>query len=224
MSPVGENDLYAFFQICSEDGWNSEGKPEWHKWIQNWFVCLPSALAYIHSKGIRHQDIKPSNIVHKGEKIYFTDFGSSSRFIVGHTTSTVSFSGYTPMYAAPEINDRGCGTDDVGRHGRSADIFALGCVFCDLLSVWQGQSLSDYHGYLSGARGTSYGLFRYSEKIDMLGPIFGSFGSSTLFPQCIQPMLWTDRALRPTAAETATKILSLHYWWGFECECTSSRL
>jgi serine/threonine protein kinase len=49
-------------------------------WIQSWFVCLASALDYMHQQGIRHQDFKPSNIIHKGARIFFTDFSSSCAF------------------------------------------------------------------------------------------------------------------------------------------------
>ena len=31
--------------------------------IQKWFGCLASGLAFIHSKRIRHKDIKPANIL-----------------------------------------------------------------------------------------------------------------------------------------------------------------
>lgn len=34
------------------------------------------------------QDIKPSNVIHRGSDIIFTDFSSSSRFEIGPTTST----------------------------------------------------------------------------------------------------------------------------------------
>lgn len=152
----------------------------------------------------------------KDSRLFFTDLGSSSRFSQGHTTSTDSFSSFTPMYAAPEINGRYGHPDSLGRYGRSADIFALGCVFCDMLSVWQGQSLNDYHSYLSTNAGTFYRSFRYSERVDMLGP---RFRPSTLFPQCIEPMLLFDRGLRPTAAEVVRKVLSLFPWCNFECEC-----
>lgn len=53
MSPVGDNDLYALLQMCGDPGRGLEEKRNWNTWLQNWFVCLPSALDYIHSQGIR---------------------------------------------------------------------------------------------------------------------------------------------------------------------------
>jgi hypothetical protein len=72
MAPVGERDLKTFLDILGDKSspqpadWIDERKP----WLNNWFRCLSSALAYIHSQGVRHQDIKPSNIIHRGSAIY----------------------------------------------------------------------------------------------------------------------------------------------------------
>ena len=219
MSPVGENELREFLEIYGEQDPMPQGTTEWSGWLRRWFVCLASALSYMHDQGIRHQDIKPSNIVHKGNRIFFTDFSSSSTFEVGHTTSTENPSRSSPMYAAPEISSWAAGTGGMRRHGRSSDIFALGCVFCDMLNVWQGRSLSDFHDYLAYGDGTTTGPFRYSDRVDL---ITAKLQPSTLLEHCILPMLSTDRSARPTAAETMRKILSLDVWWGMECECIES--
>ena len=41
-----------------------------------WKMCLVNTLAFVHLKRIRHKDIKPRNILVKGVKVYFSDFGS----------------------------------------------------------------------------------------------------------------------------------------------------
>jgi hypothetical protein len=220
MSPVGDNELREFLEIYSDHDHSPTVKKEWEGWIRSWFVCLTSALAYMHEQGLRHQDIKPSNIIQKGSRIFFTDFSSSSTFVVGHTTSTDNPSRSSPMYAAPEVTYRSSASGDLTRHGRSSDIFALGCVFCDMLSVWQGQSLPDFHDSLSQADGATYGPFRYSDKIVMIEE---KLRPSVLFPQCILPMLSSDRGLRPSAADTLERILSLAPWWDSKCDCISLR-
>ena len=95
MFPVGEGDLTQFLHKTSsmEPPLASElhdaAEPEtWDKLnslskaksaLVLWFSCLMDALVYIHSQGIRHQDIKPSNIV------YLRDIYSSptSAHVVG---------------------------------------------------------------------------------------------------------------------------------------------
>ncbi|KAF2839133.1 hypothetical protein M501DRAFT_954304 [Patellaria atrata CBS 101060] len=74
-----------------------------YRWIQERFACLSSGLAYIHEQGVLHQDIKPSNIIHRDDRVYFTDFSSYSRFTLGQTTSTESPARTSLMHGAPEV-------------------------------------------------------------------------------------------------------------------------
>jgi hypothetical protein len=141
MCPVGDNDLKHFLDEVGEHFEQNAASAQlstWKGWIASWFVCLSSALAYMHKQGVRHQDIKPSNIIHKGGQIYFTDFRSADTFEAGHTTSTEKQSHTSPMYAAPEIIAK------YERHGRGSDIFALGGVFCDMLTVIEDQSVESF--------------------------------------------------------------------------------
>lgn len=108
-------------------------------------MCLASTLAYMHSSGVRHQDIKPSNIIHRGSTIYFTDFSSSSQFQIGQTISTENPARTSAMYSAPEvINCDGV----LNRHGRGTDVFALGAVFREMLTVLTDYSVEDLHRFL----------------------------------------------------------------------------
>lgn len=88
MSPVGDLGLERFLSEIEAHG--LETRHTHCIWLRSWFSCLASALTYIHSQGIRHEDIKPSNIVHRGDRIFFTDFSSSTRFRLGETTSAES--------------------------------------------------------------------------------------------------------------------------------------
>jgi hypothetical protein len=63
------------------------------------------------------------------------------------------------MYPAPELKYRSFTLEGLSRHGRSADIFALDCVFCDMLSAWQGQTLTELHNHLSRAKGAKNRAF-----------------------------------------------------------------
>ncbi|KAF2202467.1 kinase-like protein, partial [Delitschia confertaspora ATCC 74209] len=95
--------------------------------IQKWICCLSSALSHIHSRKIRHADIKPSNILIRDEDIFISDFGIS-RIVSEPDSTSSSISPSTPFYAAIEIATR-------QRHGRKADVFSFGCVVVELLTV-----------------------------------------------------------------------------------------
>jgi serine/threonine protein kinase len=70
--------------------------------VWRWFRCLANTLAFIHSKGIRHKDNKPGNLLIKHEDIVFVDFGSSHVFLAGGDSTTEGSSyGHTRMYCAP---------------------------------------------------------------------------------------------------------------------------
>jgi serine/threonine protein kinase len=98
------------------------------------FGCLSYSLAYIHNdKETRHRDIKPQNILYhktpqREEEFLWADFGLAKNFSQLEDSATAnSFEG-TDEYAAPEAVRP-------APHGRSADIFSLGCVFLEILCV-----------------------------------------------------------------------------------------
>jgi serine/threonine protein kinase len=105
-------------------------------YLRTWIQCLASALAYLHAQQIQHEDIKPSNIIHCGSHVLFTDFESSRDVKLRNTTSTASPALGTRLFAAPEaMVDR---NDNVGCHGFISDVFSLGLVFAEILWVLNG--------------------------------------------------------------------------------------
>ncbi|KAI9825218.1 MAG: hypothetical protein M1832_001252 [Thelocarpon impressellum] len=125
MLPVAERDLRDWifdFDVTPRT------REEWAarcRTIPRWCECLVCALDYIHSQKIRHKDIKPANILVLGETILIADFGIATEFVNQVDSAT-------PMYAAPEQ------LGDDQRGGTGTDVFALGCVFLEMLTVFFG--------------------------------------------------------------------------------------
>lgn len=105
------------------------------KALRTFFACLAHALAFIHSKNIKHMDIKPQNLLVRPQasfpnryKIYIADFGIARSYKTAQEAYTDSPISYTRTYAPPEVIRQ-----DI--RGFSADIFSLGCVFLEMLAV-----------------------------------------------------------------------------------------
>ena len=132
MTPVADGDLKKILE-----GWVKDQYPKLNaETVYSWFGCLFQALEFVHNKDVVHKDIKPSNILIKDEKIYLADFGLSRSFEGGSSWTRGEFAG-TPEYQAPEyVNGQ--------KHGRSVDIFALGCVFSEILTTLRNKDLDEF--------------------------------------------------------------------------------
>ena len=133
MLPVADCDLRRYLELqCDRVDLSRD---EANKYGDNWFGCLVSALAYVHEQQIKHEDIKPKNILIKHNRPYLSDFGSAIDFSrLEASTSPDHATAGTPIYWPPENTSR----------GRPADIFALGCVFSEMLTVRQRYTLAEY--------------------------------------------------------------------------------
>jgi hypothetical protein len=94
--------------------------------------CLSHALQFIHSKHVKHMDIKPQNLLVRQAgfeyRIYVADFGIARTYRCDEESNTDSPTSFTRIYAAPEVVAQ-------DTRGYSADIFSLGCVFMEILAT-----------------------------------------------------------------------------------------
>jgi serine/threonine protein kinase len=86
---------------------------------------VANGLQYSHGKNIIHGDVKLSNILIKNGVFKISDWGLSKM----KTEDSVTLSGATPSYAAPEQISQ-----EFGRADERTDIYQLGTVFYELLT------------------------------------------------------------------------------------------
>ena len=206
MFPVGENDLKIFLDELSSIPFRSSEGITKRSWLSKWVECLTSAIAYIHSQGIRHQDVKPSNMVHRGDQIYLTDFSSCGLFEIEGTTSTGADVRCTIAYRAPECFS----TDEFGKHGPGTDVFALGLVFLEMKTVHGGGSIKELRercGPAAHIKGLHNDEFCYSKALKQIHEDLRKDSSMSitsewlLTEETMLTMLAYERKARPSAAE-----------------------
>jgi serine/threonine protein kinase len=107
--------------------------------LRQFFDCLAHTLSFLHSKAIKHMDIKPLNLlirdVQKSKtncglpyKIYIADFGISRSYPSVADSETDSRTAFTRRYSATEVILQ-------DKRGLSADVFSLGCVFVEMFAA-----------------------------------------------------------------------------------------
>ena len=163
MLPIAECDLRHFLRWCTDEHFPRTEATH----LTSWFGCLIGALAFAHSKNVKHEDIKPNNILIKDHQPFLADFGCAKDFSgLESSTSLDTLTFGTPVYWAPEPQPR----------GRSADIFSLGCVFSEMLTVRQKRSLEDFQAFrYVQHRDNAYAFKENLEKViiwlnDMIPP------------------------------------------------------
>ncbi|MCJ1316156.1 hypothetical protein MMC15_001476 [Xylographa vitiligo] len=189
--------------------------------LRRMFGCLANALEYIHESGmIAYKDLKPENILVTHDKVYFTDFGTShdlSEVIRNEGTShTAGDQTGTHRYYAPET--------DSFRHGREVDVFSLGCVFLEMLTVLNGFTLLESDKYITANRPRLYRL-RYCNDLpnaikwlQNVRKAHGGLGRRRLLAwswdsdgifDLVEKMMKKDMADRPKADEISITLISL---------------
>jgi len=229
MYPVGEKDLSAFLEDdckCLQTDPRSAQSERYRNWILQWLWCLSSALEFMHLQKVHHEDIKPPNIIHRADQVYFTDFSSSRQLGVDARTSTDSPASTTRMFAAPEALVGDDGTPM--RHGSKTDVFSLGLVFVEMLTVLLGSDIKRLHAFLEDRRVPQYWKKEYHRAVDHFFDWFETLSSTyttslpmQLWKDIVMGMLRQSRKDRPSAHDVV-KALALRSK-ATKCECEAPR-
>ncbi|KAF1967207.1 kinase-like protein [Bimuria novae-zelandiae CBS 107.79] len=136
--PVADYTLDVFLESIA-DNLSAEERAVRLYSTSTFLRCLAKAVAYIHENLMKHMDIKPKNLLvrdmnsstvcNQGKfKIYVADFGIARSYRSFDDANTETPIAYTKMYAAPEVIAQ-------ERRDQKADIFSLGAVYAEMLSV-----------------------------------------------------------------------------------------
>ncbi|KAI9859998.1 MAG: hypothetical protein M1813_006345 [Trichoglossum hirsutum] len=185
--------------------------------LVRFFLCLANGLTYIHAMTTKHMDIKPLNLLVKWRPtkrdspmnycIYIADFGISRSFSpIEHSVDEGPIS-RSKIYCAPEVYN-------YDKRGRSADVFSLGCVFYEMLTVLSRARLNEFVDHRCGdgeddsfhaniERVKSWGV---KLRAALLQQDFARRGSLGLFIHWLDKMLDADPSARPKATVIAEKL------------------
>ncbi|HEY5545678.1 MAG TPA: serine/threonine-protein kinase, partial [Gemmatimonadaceae bacterium] len=89
---------------------------------------VTDALAYAHSQGVMHRDIKPDNVMLSGRHAMVMDFGVAKAVSAagGETLTTVGVAVGTPQYMSPE---QATGSENLDHR---SDIYSIGILAYEL--------------------------------------------------------------------------------------------
>lgn len=113
LSPAATSDLERLLVRYYKDKFSAGNSCQDSEWLRPIFLtafgCLSKGLAYIHSRNIRHKDVKPANILYeksmddRDARFIWADFGLAYDFSATGDSKTKGNKIYSKRYAAPEV-------------------------------------------------------------------------------------------------------------------------
>jgi serine/threonine protein kinase len=198
-SPVADMDLAMFLDQHIE--------VKERAFLYRGMGCLCNAINYLHQNNIRHEDLKPQNVLIHGENILLTDFGFSLDFSSDSVSTTTGRpSAWTIRYSAPEVLE-------FEPRNRATDIYSLGCVLLEMISGLYGVSLSDLKAHWKHTGNGQSSFARNSEAVEAWFRDYLQDDHSTLRVQhlgyLLQLMLSQHRLHRPTAQQVVDRLVDI---------------
>jgi hypothetical protein len=226
MYPVADCHLGTFLEDTSDirDGEYFQYKTRLC-FLASTLSCLTSAVDHIHEHVTKHMDIKPQNLLVRKMfvfeesddssvwHVYIADVGLSRSFESQDHSQTDGPTSLTPRYCAPEVYNH-------EPRGRSADIFSLGCVFLEILTVYEGKDLQDFTDFRSSDSGDQSfhaNLEKVQEWTDSFdGSTFNTTNVDLDLVHLVARMLKCTSHERPTAKQILSHFVSLPWFHVFK--------
>ena len=158
--------------------------------FRTYFGCLANTISFLHSAeiGILHKDIKPENILLRNGELILTDFGTAFDWSKTGQSMTRSNSGdvRTPRYQSPEVHR-------AGDFHRSADIWSLGIVFLEMVTILRGKTVDAMDSFLQENGRQSAAIYLNLEgAMKWFETLTSSLGGS---PSDNEPLTWIKAML-----------------------------
>jgi len=183
--------------------------------LRSFMYQLCKGVAFCHQQRVLHRDLKPQNLLIKGDVLKLADFGLARGF--GVPVRNYSHEVVTLWYRAPEVL---LGSQN---YSKPIDIWSIGCVFAEMktgVPLFPGKNAKDQIRVIFSGLGTPSvqdypGVVTLPEWNSLQLPPYPGKGIKVLVPQLsdqehdlISKMLQHDPRKRITASCNGTSVFS----------------
>jgi hypothetical protein len=158
---------FPYYEHGSIDVWCDEQKPHATA-VRRVLAEVLQALAHLHAHGVTHADVKPSNIlVGQDGRARLADFdvsvAQSIRTSMAHARTTATRLGFTPGYAAPELQQQGASP--------ATDLYSFGATVKEVVNA-EEEGVQDLLRTLLSDNPASRGTARAALDHPFFAPVF----------------------------------------------------
>ncbi|KAK5704431.1 hypothetical protein LTR97_003449 [Elasticomyces elasticus] len=141
MEPVAEMNLEQYLERLSTRAETLPASAEVS--TKYFFGCLAEAMHYLYQSNVRHRDMKPRNILVKGNRVYIADFGSAFDFESSgcSTTQHLRVPATQAFWSPEHANGQ--------PRSYKSEMWSLGLIYLHIISVLKGSSPGDWQKFLA---------------------------------------------------------------------------